>query len=85
MGLGCRVPEDHPLNNSPSTRPRLATHALDLNVICDICGRSRPAFNHSKCSRIRQQRKSAEWESYMANVKAKKALQKSGLARRPSV
>lgn len=61
------------------TRPRIATHALDLNVICDICERSRPAYNHDKCSRIRQQRKNAEWESVMANQAAKKLQQAKGL------
>ncbi len=54
-------------------RPRLATHALDLNAICDICGKARSAYRHAKCSRIRQQRKSIEWESVMANQAAKRA------------
>lgn len=54
-------------------RPRLASHSLDLPNRCDICARARSHGNHQKCSKIRQQRKSVEWESYMANVEAKKA------------
>lgn len=61
------------------TRPRLATYTLDLNVMCDICGKARSAYRHDKCSRIRQQRKSAEWESVMANQAAKKLQQAKGL------
>nr|WP_151883474.1 hypothetical protein [Pseudomonas monteilii] len=53
-------------------RPRMATHSLDLPAMCDICGRARSTRNHSRCSRIRQQRKNVEWETYMANVAAKK-------------
>ena len=30
--------------------------ALDLNVICDICGKSRAHGNHHKCSAERQRR-----------------------------
>lgn len=56
-------------------RPRLATHSLDLSAICDICGKARSTRNHSNCSKIRQQRKNVEWESYMANVAAKKHQQ----------
>lgn len=66
------------------TRPRMATHSLDLPARCDICGKARSTRKHASCSQIRQQRKSAEWESYMANVAAKKALQKSGFERRAS-
>ena len=62
------------MNDQPFTRPRLATHAIDLNVICDICGKARSAYRHEKCSRIRQQRKTAEWESVMANQAAKRNL-----------
>lgn len=55
-------------------RPRLATHALNLPAICDVCGKARSTREHSRCSRIRQQSMTAEWGSYMANVAAKKAL-----------
>lgn len=56
------------------TRPRLASHSLDLPVICDICGKAKSTRRHTKCSSIRQQLKTVEWESYMGNVAAKRAL-----------
>lgn len=64
-------------NNRPAdlTRPRMATHSLDLPAMCDICGKARSTRNHSSCSKIRQQRKNVEWQSYMANVAAKKRQQ----------
>lgn len=61
--------------SQPATRPRMATHSLDLPAMCDICGQARSSRNHSRCSKIRQQRKSVEWQSYMANVAAKKTQQ----------
>ncbi|WJD68431.1 hypothetical protein QQ994_17590 [Pseudomonas asiatica] len=54
-------------------RPRLASHSLDLPNHCDICNKARSTRKHQRCSKIRQQRKSVEWEAYMANVEAKKA------------
>lgn len=54
-------------------RPRLASHALDLPNHCDICNKARSTRKHQRCSQIRQQRKSIEWETYMANVEANKA------------
>lgn len=57
------------------TRPRTATHTLYLPTICDICGKARSNRNHASCSKIRQQRKNIEWQSYMANVAAKKLQQ----------
>ncbi len=54
-------------------RPRLASHSLDLPNHCDICARTRSHGNHQKCSKIRQQTKSTEWEAYMTNVEAKHA------------
>ncbi|MDT4866387.1 hypothetical protein FQZ97_1012400 [compost metagenome] len=56
------------------TRPTMASHRLELPSICDICGRARSNRRHQACSRIRQQRKTAEWASYMENIAAKKAL-----------
>lgn len=56
-------------------RPRMATHSLDLPAMCDICGKARSTRNHDSCSKIRQQRKNVEWQSYMANVAAKKLQQ----------
>ncbi|PTC00840.1 hypothetical protein C9975_05365 [Thalassospira xiamenensis] len=57
------------------TRPRLASHSLDLPNHCDICNRARSSGNHQACSKIRQTRQSAYWESYMANVEAKRSTQ----------
>lgn len=53
-------------------RPRLASQSLDLPNHCDICNKARSTRKHQRCSKIRQQRKSVEWEAYMANVEAKK-------------
>lgn len=58
---------------SQQTRPRLSSHSLDLPNHCDICNKARSTRNHQRCSQIRQQRKSVEWEAYMANVEAKRA------------
>lgn len=66
---------------SQQTRPRLASHSLDLPNHCDICNKARSPRKHQRCSQIRQQRKSAEWEAYMANVEAKKAQQDRRYAR----
>ncbi|POA86906.1 hypothetical protein C1882_07590 [Pseudomonas sp. FW305-E2] len=66
---------------SQQTRPRLASHSLDLPNHCDICNKARSTKKHHRCSQIRQQRKSVEWEAYMANVKAKKAQQDRRYAR----
>lgn len=60
-------------------RPRLATYTLDLNVMCDICGKARSAFRHEKCSRTRQQRMTAHWACVMANQAAKKLKKEMGL------
>ena len=60
--------------NMNRIRPRIATHSLDLPAMCDICGKARSTRNHAGCSKIRQQRKTVEWQSYMANVAAKRAL-----------
>lgn len=56
-------------------RPPMASHSLDLPAICDVCGKGRSTRRHTRCSRIRQQRQSDKWESYMANVAAKKRQQ----------
>lgn len=63
------------------TRPRLASHSLDLPNHCDICNKARSTRKHQRCSQIRQQRKSGEWAAYMANVEAKKAQQDRRYAR----
>lgn len=59
------------------TRPRLVSHSLDLPNHCDICNKPRSTRKQQRCSQIRQQRKSVEWEAYMANVEAKR-LQRGG-------
>ncbi len=48
------------------TRPTMASKALDLPSICDMCGKARATRKHHACSRIRQQRKSVEWAAFMA-------------------
>ena len=55
------------------TRPPLASHRLSLPSICDICDFPRSTRKHVKCSRIRQQRKTTEWEIFMADKAAKAA------------
>lgn len=65
----------------PRNRPTMASHRLDLPSVCDICGKARSTRKHQACSRIRQQRKSAEWEAYMANVETKKTQQGRRYAR----
>nr|WP_081263192.1 hypothetical protein [Pseudomonas putida] len=54
-------------------RPRLATHTLDLNVICDICGKPRTVGRHTTCSQTRKQRMAPYWAALMANRAAKQA------------
>lgn len=54
-------------------RPRMASLSLDLPNHCDICNKARSRGNHQRCSKIRQQRKSVEWEAYMENIAAKVA------------
>ncbi|WP_017519601.1 hypothetical protein ACQCLI_07170 [Pseudomonas nitroreducens] len=53
-------------------RPTMASHSLDLPSICDICGKARSTRKHARCSRLRQQTKTAEWATYMENIAAKK-------------
>ncbi|MCY1286824.1 hypothetical protein D9M68_756300 [compost metagenome] len=55
------------------TRPTMASHRLELPSICDICSKARSTRKHARCSQIRQQRKNAEWATYMENIRAKKA------------
>lgn len=55
------------------TRPTMASKRLDLPSVCDICGKGRSSGKHASCSRKRQQIKTSEWASYMANIEAKKA------------
>jgi ribosomal protein S11 len=50
----------------------MASKRLDLISICDICGKARSTRKHQKCSRLRQQRKSAEWAALMSEKAAAK-------------
>ena len=54
-------------------RPTMASHRLELPSICDICGKARSTRTHAACSRKRQQLKNEEWDTYLANLAAKKA------------
>jgi hypothetical protein len=56
----------------------MASHRLDLPSICDICGNARSTRKHTRCSRIRQQTKQAEW----AAIQAEKAAAKQQKGRR---
>lgn len=47
-------------------RPAMASKRLDLPSICDVCEKARSTRKHQACSRIRQQRKTEEWASFMA-------------------
>jgi hypothetical protein len=60
------------------TRPTMASHRLDLPSVCDICGKARSTRKHQNCSRLRQQRKSAEWAALMEE----KAVAKKARGRR---
>lgn len=62
-----------PKSTSPDReRPTMASQRLDLPSCCDICGKARSTRKHQACSRIRQQRKSAEWAAFMAEREAVK-------------
>lgn len=61
------------MTTSPRIRPIMASKRLDLSSICDICGKARSTRKHARCSRIRQQTKTAEWATYMENIAAKKS------------
>ncbi len=54
------------------SRPELASHRLDLPSRCDICGKARSTRTHQRCSKIRQQSKTAEWAAFMAEQAAAK-------------
>lgn len=62
-----------PKPTTDRTRPPMASHRLSLPSICDICGKARSTRKHQACSRLRQQRKAAEWEIHMADKAAKAA------------
>ena len=51
-------------------RPPMARMSLQHPSHCDICGKHRSSKNHQACSRIRQERKNAEWATFMAEQAA---------------
>lgn len=51
-------------------RPPMARMSLQHPSHCDICGKHRSSKNHQACSRIRQERKNAEWATFMAEQSA---------------
>lgn len=51
-------------------RPPMARMSLQHPSHCDICGKHRATHKHIACSRIRQERKAAEWETFMAEQAA---------------
>ncbi len=64
-----------PTTQQARIRPPLASTRLDMPSICDICGKARSTRNHAKCSRLRQQTKSAQWMAYNEEQAAKKLAQ----------
>lgn len=62
-------------------RPAMASKRLDLPSICDICGTARSTRKHQACSRIRQQRKTIEWEAVMAEKAMGKESKRQRYAR----
>ena len=62
-------------------RPAMASKRLDLPSICDICGKARSTRKHQTCSRIRQQRKTEEWASFMAEKMAARLAKERRYAR----
>ncbi|ASV36140.1 hypothetical protein CI807_08095 [Pseudomonas sp. NS1(2017)] len=68
-------------SSTPRTRPALASKRLDLPSVCDICGFARSTRRHQGCSKQRQQRKSEEWETLMAEKIAARAAREKRYVR----
>lgn len=62
-------------------RPAMASKRLDLPSICDICGTARLIRKHQTCSGIRQQRKTEEWDNFMAEKLAARLAKERRYAR----
>lgn len=62
-------------------RPALASKRLDLPSICDICGFARSIRRNQSCSKLRQQRKTEEWDALMAEKLAARAAREKRYAR----
>lgn len=69
------------MNSGTRTRPAMASKRLDLPSQCDICGFARSTRRHHTCSKLRQKRKSDEWESLMAEKRAARSAREKRYAR----
>ena len=62
-------------------RPTMASKRLDLPSLCDICGFARSTRRHQGCSKLRQQRKTEEWDNFMAEKLAARLAKERRYAR----
>jgi hypothetical protein len=62
-------------------RPALASKRLDLPSVCDICGFARSIRRHQGCSKLRQRRKTEEWDNFMAEKLAARLAKERRYAR----
>lgn len=69
------------MRNPIRERPAMASKRLDLPSICDICGTARSTRKHQTCSRIRQLRKTEEWDNFMAEKLAARLAKERRYAR----
>lgn len=59
----------------------MASVRLDLPSVCDICGYARSTRRHTRCSKLRQQRKAEEWDALMREKLAARAAREKRYAR----
>lgn len=69
------------MSGSERTRPTMASKRLDLPSVCDICGFARSTRRHQACSKSRQQRKTEEWDNFMAEKLAARIAKERRYAR----
>lgn len=69
------------MTSNTRTRPAMASKRLDLPSQCDICGFARSTRRHHACSKLRQQRKSDEWETLMVEKLAARLAREKRYAR----
>lgn len=62
-------------------RPTMASKRLDLPSVCDICGFARSTRRHQSCSKLRQLRKTEEWDNFMAEKLAARLAKERRYAR----
>lgn len=67
--------------NLTRIRPALASKRLDLPSVCDICGFARSIRRHQGCSKLRQQRKTEEWDNLMVEKQAARFAKERRYAR----